>query len=163
MADRIVRFTRDLLSPCARLYRDAFNAPPWDTKWTLAGARRHLREVFETPAFVGFAVLRDGAPIAFAIGNGEHWSNFRTFCLKEMCVRPDLQRQGIGTRLLHHLEAALKRRGRGGLYLLTLKNTPAARFYRRHGYFRIDPMIMMVHPLADRRTGLHGRRRSRLR
>lgn len=146
-AERLVPFTADLIEPCATLFRAVFNAPPWNNKWRKANAHAHLREILEGPGFIGFAALEGGAPIAFAVGSLEHWSHRVTFFLREMCVRRDRQRQGVGSRLLAHLEADLRRRGLGGVYLVTQKGPPAESFYRRHGFFSIDQMIMMVHRL----------------
>jgi ribosomal protein S18 acetylase RimI-like enzyme len=55
----------------------------------------------------------------------------RVDSLDHLYVRPDSQRQGIGTRLL----AYAKRQRPGGLRLYTFEaNEPAREFYEKHGF-----------------------------
>jgi GNAT superfamily N-acetyltransferase len=45
-----------------------------------------------------------------------------------------MQRTGVGTRLLRHLEERLRQTGSGTVYLGTRRGTPAEAFYAKHGY-----------------------------
>ncbi|MCX6770654.1 MAG: GNAT family N-acetyltransferase [Candidatus Micrarchaeota archaeon] len=59
----------------------------------------------------------------------------KTAEIKRMRVRPDLQKKGIGTRLLEKLEAKAKELGYGRLILdSTTKQAGALSFYRKKGY-----------------------------
>lgn len=54
-----------------------------------------------------------------------------SFHANEMCVRTDLQGQGIGGRLLEGLEQRLDEVEQ--CYLSTERDGPARRFYEKHG------------------------------
>jgi ribosomal protein S18 acetylase RimI-like enzyme len=58
--------------------------------------------------------------------------------LKRLGVAPEFAKQGIGSRILGHLERVLVNRGAVELYLLVADfNTGAQRFYEQSGYQRI--------------------------
>lgn len=139
-------FTPDDLDACAHLYVDVFNAPPWRNGWTMRTATVHLLDLFDTPGFFGVVATQTkaGLPIAFLAGHREQWPDRTTFHLKEVCVRADLQGQGIGTRLLKYLESELATRmGVATLYLATMRDSPAESFYRKNGY-RIQERIVLM-------------------
>lgn len=125
-------FDGDLLSAAARLFVSVFNAPPWSESWSEESARARLEDVVRTPGFVGVA-LHDGQELCgFAVGHKEHWHTGKHFLLREMCVRTESQRQGIGAALLSALEARLV--GVEQVYLRTDRHGPAHRFDERCGY-----------------------------
>jgi len=45
--------------------------------------------------------------IGFALGHIEVFYDGRHFCLRELAVSPGAQRQGVGARLLRHVEKRL--------------------------------------------------------
>ena len=52
-----------------------------------------------------------------------------------LAVTPEMRNQGIGSRLLEHVEAYAKARGLSSIGLATgFKRKDAHRFYERHGY-----------------------------
>ena len=64
--------------------------------------------------------------------------------IENLCIRPGLQRQGLGARLLAHAEALARQEGRARVRLLT---NPAfsgnVAFYENHGYAveRTEPFL----------------------
>lgn len=55
-----------------------------------------------------------------------------------MGLLPEAQRQGIGSRLLIHMEARLRDRGVGGIHLVTSNyHRQAIPFYLKHGYTQL--------------------------
>ena len=62
--------------------------------------------------------------VAFSLGYREPMDNGEVFHLSIFCVRPDVQRTGVGTRLLRHLEERLRQTGVGAIYLGTRRGTP---------------------------------------
>lgn len=135
-------FRRDDLDAGARLYRAAFNGPPWNDDWTVETARTRLAEIVDTPGYRGFAASTDGELVGLAVGNAERWHTGEHFHLKEMCVRPEEQGSGIGTRLVAHLVEDLRDAGVERVYLLTARDGPASAFYRSRGFRREDGMRM---------------------
>ena len=148
MAVSIVPFTPAHLDAAAQVYVTVFNAAPWHDRWTPPTARRRLAETLATAHALGF-VLLDGALVGFVLGHAASWFDGTHFDLKELCIRADQQRRGLGTRLLRHLEGVLREQGVARVYLLTAGEGPAAAFYATQGYSVSPRMRMMAHRLAE--------------
>jgi len=140
--ERIVALTAENLDDCALLFMQVFNGEPWCEDWTLEAARERLREILGTPGAVGLACA-DERVIGLIAGYCERSIGGPVFYLKEMCVHPDWQHQGIGTRLLRRLECRLKQSGVGQVYLLTRRNGPAEEFYAASGFRTSERMALM--------------------
>ena len=134
---------RSHLPKCARIYAAVFNRPPWDGKWTVRTAAKHIQESFQDPNFRGIVALDDSRPIGFAYGLVQQWEGERRFYLKEMCVESSRQRSGAGSHLLASLIKRLKVENVRQISLRTGRGTPAERFYSRLG-FEIDPQIISM-------------------
>jgi aminoglycoside 6'-N-acetyltransferase I len=135
----------DDLTSCAEVFVEVFNGPPWNEAWSVPSASPRLTEISGTPGFTGLKVLSGGLMVGFVMGYVESFDTGGDFYLKEMCILPEMQRQGIGTDLLDQLKAHLIETGARKLYLLTSRDGPAARFYEKNGFYTSDKMIMMGH------------------
>ena len=152
MDERIEAFGREHLDECTRLFMSAFNAEPWNDKYTPDTAKKQLDWHLRVPGCVGLVSIKDGI-VAFAIGYREPTDAGDVFHLGIFCVRPDVQRTGVGTRLLKRLEERLGKSGVSTVYLGTNKETPAEAFYKRHGYKVSDEEIEMSHDLGRPSSG----------
>ena len=148
MTERIEKFEEDHLDECAHLFMTAFNAEPWNDKYTLDTARKQLAWHLGVPGCEGFVSVNDGI-VAFALGYREPTDVGDVFHLSIFCVRPDVQRTGVGTGLMRHLEDRLREIGVNTIHLGTHKGTPAETFYRKHGYKVSDEEIEMSHDLRN--------------
>ncbi len=141
-------FTEADLDSCIDLFIATFAGPPWNENWDRQLVRDRLSQIVHTPGFYG--ILVEGNPIAgFAFGNSEPWHEGTHFNLKEMCIRPDLQRQGLGTRLLAHLSEQLKARDAKRIYLLTSRGDMTEAFYTKSGFHTSPKMILMARHLEQ--------------
>ena len=143
---RVQPFSEEHLDAAAALYVGVFNAPPWDDAWTAETSRRRLAEALAAPGALGL-VLHADRLLGFALGAVEPWFDGEHFYLKELCVRSDRQRAGLGTRLMRHLERELRERDIDRIYLLTAADGPAARFYETLGYYRSPRVALMARRL----------------
>jgi aminoglycoside 6'-N-acetyltransferase I len=148
MAERIEKLTIDQLDDCAHLFMTAFNAEPWNDKYTLDTAKKQLAWHLKVPGCVGLVSVKDGM-VAFAIGYREPTDVGDVFHLNIFCVRPEAQRTGVGSRLLWNLEERLRETGIRTVYLGTRKGTPAEYFYEKHGYGTSAEDIEMSHDLEN--------------
>jgi aminoglycoside 6'-N-acetyltransferase I len=149
MSERIETFTIDHLDDCAHLFMIAFNAEPWNDKYTRDTARKQLAWHLEVPGYLGLVSINNDGKVAFAVGYREPTDVGDVFHLSIFCVRPDAQRTGVGSRLLNRLEERLGKSGVNTVYLGTNKGTPAEAFYRKHGYEVSDEEIEMSHDLGN--------------
>lgn len=139
------------LKRCAEIFIEVFNSPPWEEGWEVSSALPRMQEIAGTPGFVGIKAMKDEGMVGFVMGYAESFDAGSDFYLKEMCVLPKLQRQGIGSLLLEELKKQLRQVGARTLYLLTPKETPAAWFYEKNGFQTSKKMIMMAHFLNPKK------------
>jgi aminoglycoside 6'-N-acetyltransferase I len=137
---------------CAEVFVEVFGRAPWNEKWEIADALMRLEELWHTPGFYGVIAYEDEGAVppgssermlGFAMGYTEQWKQGRHFYLKEMCVVPHRQRSGIGTAILEALYQGLVAMGVEAIYLLTLRDSPAAVFYEKSGLRISSRMIQM--------------------
>ncbi|MDY6782397.1 MAG: GNAT family N-acetyltransferase [Cyanobacteriota bacterium] len=83
-----------------------------------------------------WSVYDDGSPVGVAYYAPEPFAE-GTWNLYFIAIHPSRQRQGCGTKLLHHVEQTLMARGER-LLLIETSGLPdferARAFYRKHGY-----------------------------
>ena len=144
MAERIENLRKDHLDECAHLLASAFNAEPWNANYTFDTAKKELAWTLDVPGFVGLVALDEGV-VAFAVGYIEQDDEREIFCLKTLCVRPDAQGKGVGSRLMQRLKEKLEKMGVNLIYLTTHKGTPAESFYKKIGYKVSDEDVVMTH------------------
>jgi ribosomal protein S18 acetylase RimI-like enzyme len=122
----------------------AFAAPPWNESWSENDALRMIDEWIPSPYFFGLIAVADANAVAFAFGRIESWQFSRMFYLKELCVLPEVQRSGVGMALSHELEQRLKSRGVDLIYLHSMKDSPASKFYEKQQYHASNHMLMFT-------------------
>jgi aminoglycoside 6'-N-acetyltransferase I len=131
------------LRACATLFISVFNSPPWNEKWSQDVALKRLEDCFNTPGAYGVVAIVEDEVSGFAIGVVEQYDQNENFYLKEICVDSTKQRSGIGTKMMDALHHDLVRKGVGMVYLLTIRDSPAAAFYEKCGFLNSSKMIMM--------------------
>lgn len=110
MMERIKEFKEEHLDECAHLIVSAFNIEPWNENWTFDTAKKTLYQTLEAPGFMGFVSAEDEI-MGFATGCCEQDDKKEVFYLDTLCVKPDVQGKGVGSRLLEHLKGHLEKSG----------------------------------------------------
>jgi aminoglycoside 6'-N-acetyltransferase I len=152
MAERIEPLRDEHLEECAHLLMVTFNADPWNDKYTLKTAIEQLAWHLSVPGCVGLVSVSDEI-LAFAVGYREPTDVGEVFNLSIFCVRPDVQRTGVGSRLLSNLEETLGKSGIKTIILGTRKGTIAEAFYEKHGYVTNEEDIEMRRDLDNSGKG----------
>ncbi|EFM08459.1 GCN5-related N-acetyltransferase [Paenibacillus curdlanolyticus YK9] len=134
----------DDLQACVRLYMDVFNAEPWNDEWTEERAAEHLTDFTNMPRFKGIVAVQGEVLQGFIFGSVRKWWQGDEFFINEMCVRTDVQRAGIGTSLMRHLEQVMKEEGVRNLALLTDRGMPAEFFYKKYGFEEISRIMFLT-------------------
>lgn len=132
------------MDECAHLLVSVFNAEPWNANYTFDTAKKELAWTIGVPGFLGLMAFGDGVE-AFAVGYIEQDDEREIFCLKTLCVRPDAQGKGVGSRLMQLLKDKLGKMGVNFIYLTTHKETPAETFYKKIGYRVSNEDVIMIH------------------
>ena len=133
---------------CAEVFVAVFGRDPWNEAWTTAEAEARLDAFFSTPGAYGtLARSEDGRVLGFAMGHAEQWCRGRHFYLREMCVLPDRQREGIGSELFRALVGGLSKMDVSVVYLMTARKSTAEAFYEKHGFDSNPDMVLMGKPI----------------
>jgi aminoglycoside 6'-N-acetyltransferase I len=140
---KLLSIEHQYLRACATLFISVFNSPPWNEKWSQDVALKRLEDCFNTPGAYGVVAIVEDEVFGFAIGVVAQYDQNENFYLKEICVDSTKQRSGIGTKMMDALHHDLIRKGVGMVYLLTIRDSPAAAFYEKCGFLNSSKMIMM--------------------
>ena len=119
---------------CAVLYAAAFAEKPWKEQWSQEQALLRVKELMNTPVSVGYLSEEDGRISGMLIGHAFSYLFGRELFIHELCVSPDFQRQGVGSRLLAHVCGQLKAEGFVGMCLNTRCGYPSEQFYLHNGF-----------------------------
>ncbi|MFP4379253.1 MAG: N-acetyltransferase family protein [Candidatus Sumerlaeia bacterium] len=131
---------KDLID-CARIFIHVYNEEPFNDSWEVEQAALRIKDLSETPHFFGMVAEEDEVVVGFVMGYSEQWFPDRQFCLKEMCVRKDMQRRGIGTALIEGLLEEMIKFNASVLYVNTGRKTGAARFFRQCSFLENESMV----------------------
>jgi GNAT superfamily N-acetyltransferase len=143
VAEDILAFSSEHLDACARIMVMVNNRDPWNENWIIDTARARIWEIANTPGFIGIVSWNDGIA-GYALGCCEQWDAYKHYCLYEIAVRPDAQRQGLGSKLLSYLELILAAHDIKKIYLSTLRSSYAEAFYLKHGYHHAKDTVTML-------------------
>lgn len=136
----------------ASLFCETFNQPPWNENWTKNRAIARLNCIRQTPHFVGIAAYDNNVLVGFIFGNHEPYEKKSLYFLKEMCINPEHQRCGIGSRLLKALHWQLLQENIDTINLITRINSDAESFYLHNGYYQSPRMGLFIKKLAQSPT-----------
>lgn len=64
--------------------------------------------------------------------------------IDELCVKTELQGQGIGGKFVNAVEEYLLKQGIKAIFLLTDKDVPAYDFYKKHGFEEHENNVAFV-------------------
>ena len=131
------------LPEISKMYIEAFNAPPWNEKWTSEIVHKRLLQMMNCEGFIGLASLKDNVVNGMILGNIEYFYNCTHFQIKEFCVAMHLRKTGIGTQLLSEFEKRLLEYGVDEIYLLTSRTDKTEAFYQKRGFTSWDGMVLM--------------------
>ncbi|MCY6957736.1 GNAT family N-acetyltransferase [Clostridium brassicae] len=147
--DRIKLFKENSLKESAKLLMSTFNKEPWNEKWTFETAFKRLEETYKTPNFKGWIYEKDGNIVGVIMGNCEQWYEGTQYYIKDFFVDTNIQKQGIGSKLLKHLEEELKTLGVKFIHFWTLKGGETEKFYKNNGYELPDTLTLMTKNLDN--------------
>jgi aminoglycoside 6'-N-acetyltransferase I len=131
------------IEKCAEVYVKVNNAEPWNDEWTLETAYRRLNDIYTAPNFAGVLYVENGEVEGAILGNYEQFFDGMHYNLREMFVSNELQRTGIGSKMLRTLEGQLKLYGVTTIILFTSKGNGTSRFYLKNGFGEWDNMVIM--------------------
>ena len=131
------------VNACAQLLLDAYNCEPWSNRWTMEKARRYLTEFVNAERFTGFLMEEDGRAVAAAFCHSRTWWTGDELYVDEFYVATDMQKKGLGGRLMAAVTQAVRDQGLNGVTLLTDRRFPAMEFYTRQGFEEAGNVVFL--------------------
>ena len=140
---RFEELTLDNLNIIIPFYVEAFNAPPWNDKWTEETVKKRLTQMINCEGFYGLICFHEEKEVGMILGNDEHYYDGLHFNIKEFCVDRNIKGKGIGKKLLNEFTRRLKEKGVDIIYLFTSRTDETEGFYKSQGYKTLEHMAMM--------------------
>ncbi|KGX92112.1 GNAT family acetyltransferase [Pontibacillus halophilus JSM 076056 = DSM 19796] len=128
-----------------RLYVDVFSREPWSEPWTVETASKRIKDIQATPGYVGVGVIDYEEELnGMVLGNIEQWVDSQIFYVNELCVKKELEGQGVGSRLMQVLQEELMKQDVCMMYLSTERgHAKPAKFFEKLGFNIIEDRILM--------------------
>ncbi|MCI8483333.1 MAG: GNAT family N-acetyltransferase [Lachnospiraceae bacterium] len=116
-------------------FREVFTKEPWNDDWSDEEQLEcYIVDLIGNKNSLTLAYFDGDKLAALAMGHIRHWYSATEYYIDELCVKTQLQGQGIGGKFINAVEKYLKEHGIGAIFLLTEKNVPAYEFYKKHGF-----------------------------
>lgn len=133
--EEFILWDEKYLNETMSLYQRAFGKAPWNDDWSNeTQLAEYIKEVSGGYHCLNYGLLIDGKLASVALGSVHHWWEGTNYNIEELCVDPDLQRQGIGSRFMQMIENDIKAKGFAGIFLQTDNDMPSYKFYIKNGY-----------------------------
>lgn len=142
-ADFIV-LDESYLPAMAVLYREAFSGPPWNDDWSdSVQLTEYMKDISRAYRALNYGLLVDGKLVCMSVGRINHWWEGTNYNIDELCVSPEFQSQGLGSRFLALIEADIRKKGLAGIFLQTDNDKPSYHFYHKNGFTDLDAHISL--------------------
>ena len=142
--EEFVILNKSHLPEMAQLFKAAFYGEPWNDDWSdEEQLMEYVKEKSGGLHAINYGLLIDGKLVAMSMGQITHWWEGTNYVSEELCVSPDYQGSGIGSRFMKMMEEDLKTRGVKGIFLQTDLDKPAYGFYQKNGFKEISKHVSM--------------------
>lgn len=128
----------------SELFRKAFAGEPWNDDWSDdVQLKEYIREVSGGYNALNYGLFIDDKLVAVSMGAVHHWWEGSNYNIEELCVDPDIQGQGIGTKFMSMIEEAIKEKGIAGIFLQTDNDKPSYSFYKKNGFSDLSAHVSL--------------------
>ena len=139
--------TQDLDALCY-LFVEVFRQDPWNEEWEFDWAKERLTYFLALNYSQGLIAEDANEVIGAILGSGMPFKGRFYFEVVELFVSPNLQNQGVGTKLITALEQILTQANYHRIVLLTARNSTPELFYQKRGYKLNEQIGFMSKVLA---------------
>ena len=140
--EEFVILDQSYLEEMASLYKSAFFGEPWNDDWSdEEQLTEYIKEKSGGFRAINYGLRLDGKLVALSLGQITHWWEGTNYVLEELCVSPEYQGTGIGTRFMELIEADLKKQDVKGIFLQTDSDKPAYKFYQKNGFKEVSKHV----------------------
>lgn len=116
-------------------FRDVFTKEPWNDDWSNEEQlENYIVDLIGNRNSLTLGYFDGDKLVALSMGHVKHWYCATEYYIDELCVKTQLQGQGIGRKFINAIEEYLKEHDIKAIFLLTQKDVPAYDFYKKHGF-----------------------------
>ncbi len=142
--EEFIVMDQSYLQEIANLFKSAFAGEPWNDDWSDEEQLiDYIKEKSGGFHAINYGLHLDGKLVAISLGQIAHWWEGINYVLDELCVAPECQGTGIGTRFMEQIESDLKSRGVKGIFLQTDNDKPAYKFYQKNGFTELSKHVSL--------------------
>jgi len=118
-----------------------FNKPPYNDGWTDKSVRKTINNYFKIG--YGFVAIENDEIVGAIIVRDDPYAKGLYIVIEELVVRNDMQKKGIGKRLILELEKVARKKKAHTIYLYSHRKSGAFKFYKKLGYRESKDMATM--------------------
>ena len=118
----------------------AYSEAPWNERWEGDRAVRRVKAILSNFQAIGLAAEENGTIIGGLLGFVDPYAEEDFFYVAELCVVPEMKRNGIGRGLLAYLESTLRERGIAVIQLMSIDSNEV--FYGKCGLGKDDVSVL---------------------
>ena len=143
MEFRVSPLTFDDLDSCVSVFVAALPGTEHRSEWSSEDATIRLNELWHEPRQVGLIAHDEPGrtPVGFVMGNYVQVAEGTSLRIGELCVHPNRQGFGLGSRLLLGMRTLAKETGAVSMYLMAEPTTQE--FCQRLGFIPQQEWIVM--------------------
>ena len=134
----------------AELYKNAFAGEPWNDDWSdRVQLYEYIKEISGAYNCLNYGLKVDGKLVAMSLGMIRHWWEGTNYNIEELCVSPEIQGKGMGSRFMEMIERDIQTRGAVGIFLQTDNDKPAYKFYQKIGFGNLGAHVSLYKSLIQ--------------
>ena len=138
----------------AELYKNAFAGEPWNDDWSdRVQLYEYIKEISGAYNCLNYGLKVDGKLVAMSLGMIRHWWEGTNYNIEELCVAPEFQGEGMGSRFMEMIERDIQTRGAVGIFLQTDNDKPAYKFYQKIGFGNLGAHVSLYKSLIQMNGG----------
>ncbi|MHC9000482.1 GNAT family N-acetyltransferase [Enterococcus bulliens] len=129
----------------AQKYIETFAKAPWNETHEFETILMYIKRLAAMNTFMGLIVETSDTHtfLGVALGYIKPWYQGEEYVLDTFFIDPSHQSQHIGTRFMEHLKIVLASREIPAIMLDTDRDTPAEKFYQKHGFSASEDTVLM--------------------
>ena len=136
---KIRKATKKDIKEIVDLFIEESSKKPYNEKWAKGKALKEVKEFLEDELYVAVIEKKIIGFIASNINNDDRKKAY----IRELWLRPEHYRKGIGRQLVKLIEGLYKKKGVKLIRLVTKKKAQAFKFYKKIKYNQSKELVFM--------------------
>ena len=140
----LIELDESYLPKMAELYKEAFAGEPWNDDWSDSKQlNEYIKDISKAYNALNYGLMIDGELAGMSVGRINHWWEGTNYNIDELCIAPQYQGQGIGSKFIELIEQRVREKGLAGIFLQTDNDKPSYHFYHKNGFNDLDMHISL--------------------